>query len=104
VLVQHGLVGGDETQIDLSYLADTVLLLQYFEAGGSVRQAIAVIKKRNGVHERTIRELNVGAEGLRIGSPLREFAGVLSGAPQYRGSEALFEVEKRMTNGPSGSQ
>jgi circadian clock protein KaiC len=93
-LAQHGLVGGSEAPVDVSYLADTVILLRYFEAGGSVRQALAVIKKRNGIHERTIRELHVGPGGVRVGPPLRGFEGVLSGAPQYRGTERLFELER----------
>jgi len=94
ILAQHGLVGEPEAQVDLSYLADTVILLQYFEAAGAIRQAISVIKKRTGAHERTIRELNVDTSGLRIGNPLRDFRGVLTGAPEYKGSEPLFEVGK----------
>lgn len=95
VLVQHGLMSATaQSPVDLSYLADTVMMLRYFEAGGSVRQALSVIKKRTGTHERTIRELTVGSKGLKIGEPLREFIGVLTGAAQYRGSEPLLEVGK----------
>jgi circadian clock protein KaiC len=86
-LVQHGIFGSpvDETA-DVSYLADTVILLRYFEVTGSVRQAVSVVKKRSGDHERTIREYRIGHGGLRVGPPLHEFQGVLTGVPQYVGS------------------
>ncbi len=87
VLAQHGLVGQMESPVDTTYLADTVVLFRYFEAAGEVRQAISVIKKRSGKHERTIRELRLGADGIKIGAPLKEFQGVLSGVPTYRGSD-----------------
>jgi circadian clock protein KaiC len=74
-----------QTPIDLSYLADTVFLLRYFEARGEVRQAISVLKKRTGRHERTIREFRIDKGGIQLGAPLREFRGVLTGVPQYRG-------------------
>ncbi len=85
-LVQHGVFGGpiDETA-DVSYLADTVVLLRYFEVKGAVRQAISVVKKRSGNHERTIREARVSEGGLMIGEPLHEFQGVLTGVPQFVG-------------------
>ncbi|GGH21004.1 circadian clock protein KaiC [Alsobacter metallidurans] len=85
ILGQHGLVGDIRSDIDLSYLADTVLLLRFFEADGEVRKAISVIKTRTTDHERTIREFVVDRRGLSVGEPLRQFAGVLSGAPEYRG-------------------
>ncbi len=85
VVAQHGLVGPMETPIDASYLADSVILLRYFEAQGRVRQAISVLKKRSGAHERTIRELEFRAGGVRIGEPLVAFHGVLSGIPSYVG-------------------
>jgi circadian clock protein KaiC len=88
VVAQHGFVGGMETPVDVSYLADTVVLLRYFEAAGEVRQAISVMKKRSGVHERTIRELRLDAKGIRVGSPLVEVHGVLTGVPIYSGQEA----------------
>jgi circadian clock protein KaiC len=68
-----------------SYVADSVILLRYFETEGEVRMAISVVKKRVGPHERTIREMRIDG-GIRIGAPLREFRGVLSGTPHYRGS------------------
>jgi circadian clock protein KaiC len=85
ILGQHGLVGDVRSDVDLSYLADTVLLLRFFEAHGEVRKAISVIKTRTTEHERTIREFRVDAHGLSIGAPLREFQGILTGAPTYRG-------------------
>lgn len=86
-LAQHGMVGDrTESPLDVSYLADTVVLLRYFEAAGSLRQSISVVKKRSGAHERTIRELRLGP-GVRVGQPLREFQGVLGGSPTYLGSE-----------------
>jgi circadian clock protein KaiC len=81
VLTQHGIVGHQEVPLDVSYLADTVLLLRYFEAKGEVRQAISVIKKRTGIHERTIREIAFSNEGINVGEPLRDLQGVLTGVP-----------------------
>jgi circadian clock protein KaiC len=72
----------------VSYLADTVLLLRYFEVNGTVRQAMSVVKKRSGDHERTIREYKVQKGGLLVGEPLREFQGVLTGVPHYTGGSA----------------
>jgi len=71
--------------VDVSYLADTVVLMRYFEVQGAVRQAISVVKKRSGNHERTIRECRVGKGGLIVGAPLHEFQGVLTGIPSYVG-------------------
>ncbi len=86
-VAQHGFIGEQvQAPLDVSYLADTVLLLRYFESAGRLRQAISVVKKRNGAHEHSIRELRLGP-GVRIGQPLREFQGVLAGAPVYLGSE-----------------
>jgi circadian clock protein KaiC len=82
VLAQQGLVGNMHAQVDISYLADTVVLLRYFEAQGSIRQAISVLKQRTGEHERTLRELTFGHEGIHIGEPLTSFQGVLTGVPQ----------------------
>jgi circadian clock protein KaiC len=72
--------------VEASYLADAVILLRYFEAGGEVRQALSIIKKRGGEHERTIREFRLERGGIRVGQPLREFRGVLTGVPVYSGS------------------
>jgi len=88
VLAQHGFVAAAETPVDLSYLSDTVVTLRYFEAFGEVKQALAVVKKRSGRHERTIREFKLETgKGICIGEPLKDFQGVLSGVPQFRGNE-----------------
>src|SRR5438128_10183001 len=76
-VAQHGLVGDMKAPVDVTYLADTVVLLRYFEPLGSVRRAISVIKKRTGAHEATIREYKIDERGLTIGLPLNEFQGVL---------------------------
>jgi circadian clock protein KaiC len=85
VLAQQGLMGSMQAVVDLTYLADTVVLHRFFEAMGEVRQAISIIKKRSGNHERAIREFKVDKEGLHIGPPLKEFQGVLTGVPNFRG-------------------
>lgn len=89
VLAQHGLLGGEPAlRVDVSYLADNVVLFRYFEAVGEVRRAISVMKKRSGAHERTIREFGLSAQGIRVGEPIREFHGVLSGEPRYVGADS----------------
>jgi circadian clock protein KaiC len=86
-LVQHGIFGNPvDEAVEVSYLADTVVLMRYFEVSGSVRQAISVVKRRSGDHERTIREFRVRPGGLQVGEPLRDFHGVLTGIPNYVGS------------------
>jgi circadian clock protein KaiC len=85
VMAQYGLVGGLESPIDISYLADTVVLLRFFEAEGRVRKAISVVKKRTGAHEDTVRELKVGPGRIMVGDPLERFHGVLTGVPTYVG-------------------
>jgi circadian clock protein KaiC len=85
VLAQHGLLGQMQTPIDLSYLSDAVIMLRYFEAGGRVRRAISVVKKRSGPHENSIREFQLTSEGVKVGPPLTEFSGVLTGVPTYVG-------------------
>jgi circadian clock protein KaiC len=96
-IAQHGMLGpGMNTPIDVSFLADTVVLLRFFEAAGKVRQAVSVVKKRLGFHERTLRELRFGPHGMEIGDVLEEFQGVLTGVPQYRGKgEHLFQDPKK---------
>ena len=85
-LVQRGIFGNPvDEAADVSYLADSVILLRYFEVSGEVRQAISVVKKRSGNHERTIRECRVGPHGLHVGQPLHDFQGVLTGVPHYVG-------------------
>jgi circadian clock protein KaiC len=84
--VQHGWVNTDGTTPgDITYLADAVLLLRHFEAAGEVRQALSIVKKRGGMHERTIREFQLIDGRIRVGEPLRDFHGVLTGVPNYVG-------------------
>jgi circadian clock protein KaiC len=86
-LAQRGIFGAPpDDATDVSYLADAVILLRYFEALGEVRQAISVLKKRSGAHEQTIREYRIRPGGLQVGEPLRDFQGVLTGVPHYLGA------------------
>ena len=85
-LAQYGLLGtGMGTPVDVTYLADTVILLRYFEALGRVRRAISVVKKRTGSHEDTLREYVIGSNGITLGEPLVGFQGVLRGVPTLVG-------------------
>ncbi|MEQ1782611.1 MAG: ATPase domain-containing protein [Hyphomonadaceae bacterium] len=86
-VAQHGLVGDMKAPVDVTYLADTVILLRYYEAIGRVKRAVSVIKKRTGWHEDTIREYRIGNHGLSLGKPLDEFQGVLRGVPNYVGKQ-----------------
>jgi circadian clock protein KaiC len=81
-VAQHGLVGDMKAPVDVTYLADTVILLRYFEARGRVRRAMSVIKKRTSAHEDTIREYRIDKSGLTLGEPLMGFQGVLRGVPE----------------------
>jgi circadian clock protein KaiC len=90
IVAQHGFLGPEMQSFDVSYLADTVLLLRYFEAEGEILQAISVLKKRAGVHERTLRQLQISEEGLIVGEPLRGFRGIMTGVPQYQGKETML--------------
>jgi circadian clock protein KaiC len=87
-VAQHGMVGDMKSPVDVTYLADTVILLRYFEAFGQVRRAISILKKRTGHHENTIREFSIGSEGLTVGPVLENFQGVLRGVPEYVGESA----------------
>jgi circadian clock protein KaiC len=86
-VTQSGMVGNMVSPVDTTYLADNVILLRFFESAGSIRRAISVVKKRNGPHERTLRELNMDETGLLIGEPLVDFHGVLTGVPTYVGKD-----------------
>ena len=100
VLAQAGIVGEAlHSPMDLSYLADTVVLLRFFEAFGEVRQAISVVKRRTGGHERSVRELRFGSDGIGVGRELREFQGVLTGRLEYLGG-----AEPLMRNGHHPAQ
>ena len=102
-LVQHGIFGNPvDEAVEVSYLADTVVLLRYFEVSGSVRQAISVVKKRSSDHERMIRECKVQKGGLFVGEPLSEFQGVLTGVPHYTGAAAPLLEERDNGNHRDG--
>jgi circadian clock protein KaiC len=88
ILAQHGLVGPMGAPVDVSYLADSVILTRFFEARGAVHKAISVIKKRSGVHETTLRELMLTERGIQLGKPLVDFEGVLTGVPRQLGGTA----------------
>jgi circadian clock protein KaiC len=83
IFTQHGLIGAMQTEIDVSYLSDTVALLRYYEAEGELRQLVSVVKQRVGQHERTLRELRMSNDGVEIGEPLSSFRGVLTGVPVF---------------------
>ncbi|WP_286764248.1 MULTISPECIES: ATPase domain-containing protein [Rhodopirellula] len=97
VVAQHGMLGqAMATPVDTSYLADSVVLFRYFEADGQIRQAISVIKKRTGRHERTIREFKLSDKGIEIGPPLTKFRGILTGVPEFKGeNDSLIERADR---------
>lgn len=83
VVAQHGLIGSSmDSPVDTSYLADSVVLLRYFEYGGKVKKAISVVKKRSGLHEESIRELRFSSQGITLSEPLSQFRGILTGVPQ----------------------
>ncbi len=90
-LAQHGFIGTMQSPVDVSYLADTVLLFRYFEYAGEIRQALSVIKKRSGPHERAIRELVFGQGKIHVGEPLTDFEGVLTGVPSFVGAASKVE-------------
>src|SRR5690242_2622123 len=98
VLAQHGLMGPMQTPLDISYLSDAVLMLRYFEAEGRVRRAISVVKKRSGTHEDTIREFRLTGEGIKIGPPLTQFQGILSGTPSYRGEATPLPPNNKLAD------
>lgn len=90
VLGQHGLIGEMRTEVDLSYLSDAILLFRFFEAHGQILTAISAVKSRTQAHERTIREFKLGPRGLQVGEALKEFEGVMTGLPTYRGSTPML--------------
>ena len=85
ILAQHGLVGPMGAPVDVSYLADTVMLMRYFEARGALKKAVSVVKKRSGPHEETIREFRMTGKGIEVGEPLLNFEGVMTGVPRFVG-------------------
>jgi len=88
VTPQHGFVGALQSRVDVSYLADNVIVTRYFEARGAVHNAISIMKERSSAHEKTIREFKIGAGGLTVGAPLAAFRGVLGGTPEFSGDAA----------------
>jgi circadian clock protein KaiC len=100
ILGLHGITGDVRSDVDLSYLSDTVVQLRYFEASGEVRQAISVIKTRTARHERTIREFQIGNKGLQLGEPLRNFQGVLTGVPTFSGEVKALMATQPDTEAP----
>lgn len=86
VLAQQGLIGSMRSAVDLTYLADCIVLLRFFESKGEMKQAISVLKKRSGNHERSIREFRINARGVEVGPPLRAFHGILTGLPRFEGN------------------
>jgi circadian clock protein KaiC len=88
VIAQQGLVGQPQSPVDLSYLADNIVVFRYFEAGGILRRAVSVIKKRSGPHEKSIREVDLGPGGYTVGPPLEAFEGLLSGSPRLTGQRS----------------
>ena len=86
-VAQQGMLGQNmASPIDVSYIADTMFMMRFFEAGGHVRKAVSVLKKRTGMHETAIREIGIKRNSLWVGEPLVAFRGVLTGVPEYQGS------------------
>jgi circadian clock protein KaiC len=96
-LAQRGFAGNMQSSIDMSFLSDTVILLRFFEAGGEIRKAISVPKKRAGKHETAIREFAIDKRGLHVGEPLRGFQGILTGTPSYVGETSGLMAGRKRT-------
>jgi circadian clock protein KaiC len=90
ILGLHGVLGDVRTDVDLSYLSDAIMLFRFFEARGSLRKAVSVVKSRTSAHEMMIREFRLGPGGVEVGSAITDFEGVLSGITSYRGSQQLL--------------
>lgn len=86
ILAQAGIMGAMQSPLDLTYLADAVVVTRFFESSGSVKKAISVIKKRSGAHEDTLRELKLSSKGIEVGPVLKEFSGIFTGVPKYNGA------------------
>lgn len=95
VVAQHGLLLSGASELDVSYLADTVLAFRYFEVNAEIRQALSVFKKRTGAHERSLRELQITPEGLRVGEPLAGFRGIMTGVPEYLGRVPALDAKDK---------
>ena len=97
-VAQQGMLGQNmASPIDVSYIADTMFMMRFFEAGGHVHKAVSILKKRTGLHETAIREIGIKDNKLSVGDPLVAFRGVLTGVPEYRGSslDEKLRVGKR---------
>jgi circadian clock protein KaiC len=90
VLGLHGIIGEIQSNIDVSYLSDAILLFRYFEARGAVLTAVSAVKSRTNLHERSIRQFRLSGNGLEVGDVLDDFEGVLSGLPSYKGHVPLL--------------
>jgi circadian clock protein KaiC len=99
ILGQHGFIGEIRSDIDLSYLSDSILLFRFFEAAGSVRTAISAVKSRTAAHEKSIREIRLTSDGIEIGEALTDFQGVMSGLPSYDGKVAMLGADSPAANG-----
>jgi len=99
ILGQHGFIGEIRSDIDLSYLSDSILLFRFFEAAGSVRTAISAVKSRTAAHEKSIREIRLTSDGIEVGEALTDFQGVMSGLPSYDGKVAMLGADSPAANG-----
>ena len=100
IVSQHGLIGQNiQGPLDVSYMADTVVLVRHFEPAGAVRRAISVIKKRSGAYETTVRELELASGGISVGEPVNDFSGVLSGMPIFQ-SQVRRQSTRRQSSRP----
>lgn len=99
ILGQHGLLGEMRAEVDMSYLADAILLFRYFEAHGSLRKAVSMVKSRTNRHEDTIREFRLGSQGLEVGEELTDFQGVIAGVTAYRGRIPMLGEEHERRGG-----
>ena len=95
ILGQHGIIGDVESNLDLSYLSDTIVLFRFFEAAGEIRKAVSVVKSRATAHERSIRELRLTPGGLEVGRALHDFQGILTGLVTYHGDAELLGAVTR---------
>jgi circadian clock protein KaiC len=102
LLAQHGMVGQMASPVDLTYLSDCVVLLRFFEASGRIRRALSVLKKRVGTHEDTIREFRIDKGGLRVGAPLEQFSGVLTGVPTFDGDRRTLLSKRNFADESGG--
>lgn len=99
ILGQHGVLGEGRSDVDLSYLSDSMLLFRYFESRAQLRKALSVTKSRTNAHEATIREFRLSSGGVEVGEVLHDFVGVLGGVPRYLGEQALLDDDEATKGG-----